>query len=470
MNSSGNNFQVLPGGHSSCHPQPYVLPIAPGLQDDVQASSHPIFDLTTDSTLSVKRSAPRGKSKAPPANKQKTSASKKKASSFSFNLPTNTIAQIKNDLVSVIQVASSKNSTSVREAYPWRGQRCWYDPKVNFDLHLLHWRTWMRHRHTYSHCAIYAPTTKSDERRKHKLNVTTARNKFLSFNIEGFGYFGFLDRFENCSHDSLMWLGGKATKHSTTAKGSTGPDQEDLSVLLIKDRPRYDRVIARALDPQQNDEDGYGSIPELLEQAHLVDPTRPAHQCLPDKAQACIKLDVCTTAPPVSTWVGNRSREPWQALFCDVRLLDLQRKIAQELSVNKYTVVYNEKQFHLTEQEDDDVDFEEDGEYTALPPTSPVTLPTMTSAEDSSPDEEEEKLPAGSTYESDDDTDTVSDKENLPTTKPKAPPNNMDSSSPTPAKNDKSADSVSTSLQNASYRPFGMILSLQDRAPSHKAN
>ncbi|GMF25491.1 unnamed protein product [Phytophthora fragariaefolia] len=191
--------------------------------------------------------------------------SPKKGLVASFNLPTNTIAQIKNDLPSFIQVASSKNPTQVREAYPLRGLRCWYDPKVYFDLHLLHWRTWLRHHHTYYHCAIYVPTTKSDERRKHKLNATTARNKFLSFDIEEFGYFGFLERFENCSHDSLMWLGGKVAKHSTTAKGSTGPVQEDLSVLLIKDRSRYDRVIARALDPQQIDEDGYGSIPELLE-------------------------------------------------------------------------------------------------------------------------------------------------------------------------------------------------------------
>ncbi|GMF45016.1 unnamed protein product [Phytophthora fragariaefolia] len=263
----------------------------------------------------------------------------------------------------------------------------------------------MRHRHSYYHCATYAPATKIDERRKHKLNATTARNKFLSFNIEEFGNFGFLDRFENCSHDSLMWLGGKAAKHSATTKGSTGTVQEDLSVLLIKDRSRYDRVIARALDPQQIDEDGYGSIPELLEQAQLVDPTRPAHQRLTDKALARIKLDVCTTPPPVSTWVGNRSRGPWKALFCDVRFLNLQRKIAEELSVSKYTVVYNEKKFRPTEQEDD-------GEYAALPPTPPVTLPTTTPAEDSSPDEEEEKPPAGSSGESDDDTDTMSDKEN----------------------------------------------------------
>ncbi|GMF31058.1 unnamed protein product [Phytophthora fragariaefolia] len=131
----------------------------------------------------------------------------------------------------------------------------------------------------------------------------------------------------------------------------------------------------------------------LLEQAQLVDPTRPAHQRLTDKALARIKLDVCTTPPPVSTWVGNRSRGPWKALFCDVRRLGLQRKIAQELSVNKYTFVYNDKKFRPTEQEDDDSDFEEDGEYPALPPTPPVTLPTATSAEDSSPDEEEETPP-----------------------------------------------------------------------------
>ncbi|GMF45014.1 unnamed protein product [Phytophthora fragariaefolia] len=53
-----------------------LLP-APGLQEDGQATSHPIFDPTADPPSSVKRSAPRGKSKAPPVKKQRTSASKK---------------------------------------------------------------------------------------------------------------------------------------------------------------------------------------------------------------------------------------------------------------------------------------------------------------------------------------------------------------------------------------------------------
>ncbi|GMF52604.1 unnamed protein product [Phytophthora fragariaefolia] len=217
-----------------------------------------------------------------------------------------------------------------------------------------------------------APSTRRPPRVTNGASISSTQRRIEKnpdFNIEEFGYFGFLDRFENGSNDSLMWLGGKVAKHSATAKGSTGPVQEDLSVLLIKDHSRYDRVIARALDPQQIDEDGYGSIPELLEQAQLVDPTRPAHQRLTDKVLARIKLDVCTTPPPVSTWIGNRSRGL-------------------------------------------------------------------------SPDEDEEKLPAGSSGESDDDTDTVSDKENPSTTKPKAPPSNTDSS-PTSAKDDKSTNSVS---------------------------
>ncbi|GMF16096.1 unnamed protein product [Phytophthora fragariaefolia] len=227
------------------------------------------------------------------------------------------------------------------------------------------------------------------------------------------------------------------------------------ALLLIKDRPRCDRVIARALDPQQINEDGYVSIPELLEQAQLVDPTRPAHQPLTDKVLARIKLDVCTTPPPVSTWVGNSSRGLWKALFCDVTLLDLQRKIDPELSANNYEVVYNDKKFRPTEQEDDDSDFEEGGEYVALPPTLPVTFPTSIPAEDRSPDDEGEKLPAGSSDEADDGADTVSDKDTPATTKSKATPSITDG---TPANSAKTTSRPAQSARPPELLPQDQVM------------
>ncbi|KAE9009987.1 hypothetical protein PR003_g15640 [Phytophthora rubi] len=211
---------------------------------------------------SSKRPAPRsaGKSKAPPAKKQRKAPKKV---IYSFNLPGATPAHVKFDLAAIVQVVTSRGLAPFRITYAWVGQRCWYNPKTHPELHLQHYRTWMRHRPLFFACALYAPTKNSEERRKLKLLAATARNCFLSSNIEEFGYYGFLELFENGSHDKSMWMGGKATKHSPGAKDAAGPIPEDLAVLFAKDRPRYDQVIARALDPKEIDTDGYASIPGL---------------------------------------------------------------------------------------------------------------------------------------------------------------------------------------------------------------
>ncbi|KAE8891359.1 hypothetical protein PF003_g24737 [Phytophthora fragariae] len=244
-----------------------------------------------------------GKSKAPPKKQRK--APKKVI--YSFNLTGTTPAQVKLDLAAIVQVATSRGLVPFRIAYAWVGQRCWYNPKKHPELHLKYYRTWMRHRPLFFACALYAPTKNSEKRRKLKLQATTARNRFLSNNIEEFDYYGFLELFENGSHDKLMWMGGKAVKHSPGAKDAARPIPEDLAVLFAKDRPRYDQMIARALDPKEIDADGYASIPELLEQTQLIDPTRKLHLRLSNRALARIKLDVASRPPPVHYWVGNRS-------------------------------------------------------------------------------------------------------------------------------------------------------------------
>ncbi|KAF4036844.1 hypothetical protein GN244_ATG11087 [Phytophthora infestans] len=52
----------------------------------------------------------------------------------------------------------------------------------------------------------------------------------------------------------LLWLGGKAAKHSTSAK-SRQDAPEDLFVLLNRDSKRYERVIARTTSKFDIDED-----------------------------------------------------------------------------------------------------------------------------------------------------------------------------------------------------------------------
>ncbi|KAE9039662.1 hypothetical protein PR001_g7409 [Phytophthora rubi] len=206
-----------------------------------------------------------------------------------------------------------------------------------------YYRTWMRHRPLFFACALYAPTKNSEKRRKLKLQATTARNCFLSSNTEEFDYYGFLELFENGSHDKLMWMGGKAAKHSPGAKDAARPIPEDLAVLFAKDHPRYDQVIARALDPKEIDADGYASIPELLEQTQLIDPTRNLHLRLSNRALARIKRG----SPADRQEKGGH----------------VQRE-------------------EVLEQGEDDSDFEDDGEYTALAPTPSLQMP-KTSDEDS---------------------------------------------------------------------------------------
>jgi len=111
------------------------------------------------------------------------------------------------DLRRLEQDAASKGKTPSQLAYPWSGKRAWYDPRVYADLHLAHWRFYVKHRAVFVLLALYTPSTDSPGRRKQKANAIKARLQFLSRNIEEFGWFGFLDRYENTIHDTLMWVG-----------------------------------------------------------------------------------------------------------------------------------------------------------------------------------------------------------------------------------------------------------------------
>ncbi|KAE9065528.1 hypothetical protein PF010_g26404 [Phytophthora fragariae] len=157
----------------------------------------------------------------------------------------------------------------------------------------------MQFRSVFLDCALYAPTTKANERRKQKLNAIVARFQFLSRNVELFGYYVFLRLIKKGAHDNLMWLGGKAAKRSASAKAAKAdhdeddvPAQEDLATVLRTNPSRYKVIIGRILDPSRVDEDGYASIPELLEQTHALDPTHPEHLRLSNRDLARVVLDV----------------------------------------------------------------------------------------------------------------------------------------------------------------------------------
>ncbi|EGZ09001.1 hypothetical protein PHYSODRAFT_252346 [Phytophthora sojae] len=311
------------------------------------------------------RSSPRTSSKTrPPSKKKQKAAAKKKAEAYDFRLPTTAPARLKIDLAALTQRAFSKGLAPFRLAYPWRKQRCWYPPSEYPELHLVHYRANMRFHE------LFFPV---GARRKEKMNACRARNELISYNIEERGYFGFLDDFENDAHDTLMWLGGRAAKHSAGAAKSKGAAHEDLGVVFAMDKILYERAIERALDPKIVDEHGYASTPELLEEAELIDPTRAPHLRLSDKALARIKLDVTSGPPSVPSWVGNRTRGPCKALLSDASLKDTIEEVVELLVLGMKVAVYDQKPFNPDEQGDDDSDFEdEDGAFTALPPTPPV--------------------------------------------------------------------------------------------------
>ncbi|KAI9996718.1 hypothetical protein PInf_014461 [Phytophthora infestans] len=344
----------------------------PGSFEDGQPPTHALFAPEPDTT--IKRPAPRNKAQSKrPAKKRRTTANSLK---YSLELPHDVPAAIRRDVDCLIKEAAGRGKTPFRQAYPWSGQRAWYDPQEHPLLHLLHWRFWMKHRATFFICALYAPTGNSDARRKKKSVAVQARLRFISANIEVFGYYSFLAQLEDKAHDTLMWYGGKAAAHS-------------------KDRALYDRTIARALDPFSIDEDGYSSVPELLEQTQALDNTRKPHLRLSDVALGRIAMDVASRSPPNPAWVGNKTSGVWKRLLSDRSLREVQTSIVQQQLDGTYEALDDVKPYDVTERGDGDSDFEgeDDDSYSALPPSAPLPArPSLTVSGSDIDEDEEDKV------------------------------------------------------------------------------
>ncbi|KAG1710175.1 hypothetical protein DVH05_017181 [Phytophthora capsici] len=353
----------------------------------------------TSKTVLTKRSASSSRV-PPPTTKKARIAPKSKAKttsrSYSLNLPDDIHPSIKADLNELLQQAVDEGKAPFRLAYPWKGQRAWYDPTEYPDLHLQHYRFWMASREAFWLSALYPPTKNSNPRRKAKTYAVQARLRFISRCIEFFGYFDFLRRLENTSHDTLMWFGGKAAKHAPGSKSKTSsfPAPEDLATLHKKDRARYDRTIARAYDPLSIDEDGYSSIPELLEQTQALDPSLSEPNRLSDRALARVFLDVTQTVPPNTNWVGNRNTGIWKKLLSNRTIGDAADEIQKQLNAGAYAVSDEEKPYDLHEQGADYSDFEDDDQdYTVLPPpqSQDSTIPPSDHDSDNQNDDREQE-------------------------------------------------------------------------------
>ncbi|KAF4148211.1 hypothetical protein GN958_ATG02597 [Phytophthora infestans] len=284
-----------------------------------------------------------------PRNSTRPKRQKSSLASRSIS-PPSVDATIERDLERLVKISEGQGKTPPRMAFSWKGYRVWYDPKHHPELHRKHWHFWMRFRLQCLLLALYPPTDNAADRRKLKASALQARLQLLSAFFEEMSYYGMLAAFEDTVHDNLMWFGGRAAKHASGANDdSKSRAQEDLGALFKRHRRRYDQVITNALDPFDVDSSGYRSIPEVLETSQAIDPTRPKNLRLSDKARARIALDVSGSNPPKGSWVGNRS--------------SLRPKPVK---------VHNDRPFQVSEQGEDDSDFEENGVFTALKPSPPV--------------------------------------------------------------------------------------------------
>ncbi|OWZ12503.1 hypothetical protein PHMEG_00014330 [Phytophthora megakarya] len=371
LNSDGSSPPVLSS--------PILLLPAPEYQQGADATTHTLFKPVPSVTKGSGRPLT-ARSKSPQHKKQKTSKHKK-----------------------------------ILPKSPGVGQRAWYPPSEFQELHRLHYKVWMTYREVMWLCALYVPCTDADRRRKAKPDAKKARLQFLSANVETFGYYDFLQRFEESVHDTLMWLGGTAAKHSaTTARSHLDSEnlQEDLVTLFRKkDKTAYRCVLGRALDPFTIDENGYASIPELLEQSGALDPIRRPR--LTTRALACVVLDVKRGRPAKDSLVGNKSSGVWNKLLADRSVLEEAKKIRLAQKAGLYEPEFRNIEFN---EDDEDSDFEdENGQFTVLPPSQSLLSGNEGSADEGglSEHESEEKSPPPKTVKS------------------KGPPPTSDPSSPT---------------------------------------
>ncbi|OWZ11392.1 hypothetical protein PHMEG_00015584 [Phytophthora megakarya] len=159
-----------------------------------------------------------------------------------------------------------------------------------------------------------------------------------------------------------MWFGGTAAKQSATAaRASFSNDvlQEDLVTLFKrKDKTAYRRVIARAMDPYSVDENGYSSIPKLLEHSGALDPPNTSYLRLTTRALACIVLDA-KKRPPTESCVGSKQTGVWKKLLSDRSVIEEMKTIRAVKKAGLYEPDIPSIDY---EQDDANSDFEDENE------------------------------------------------------------------------------------------------------------
>jgi hypothetical protein len=142
-------------------------------------------------------------------------------------------------------------------------------------------------------------------------------------------------------------------------------------VALLRDDPaQYDRKIARALGPLRVDEDGYSSIPELLEQSRALNFTREPHLRLSDRALARIAIDTDSKTTHRASWVGNRDEGPWHELLSNKALDKVRTEVSALLKNGEAVAAYSRRSFKASDKTKYDSDFQSKGRSEIKAPAS----------------------------------------------------------------------------------------------------
>ncbi|OWZ18372.1 hypothetical protein PHMEG_0007543 [Phytophthora megakarya] len=350
LNSDGSSPPVLSS--------PTLLLLAPEYQEGDGTSTHTLFK----PVLTVTKRSGRpltARSKSPQHMKQRTSKHKKILSKgYRVQLPNVVPRDVRNDIVGLIDKAATHHESPFRLAYPWAERRAWYPPSEFQELHRLHYEAypWAERRAWYPPSEF--PNFKSSTVYTMKY-AKKARLQLLSPNVETFGYYDFMQR--------------TAAKHSaTTARSHLDSEtlQENLVTLFRKkDKTAYHRVLGRALDPFTIAENGYASIPELLEQSGALDPDKTPYLLLTTRALACVVLDVKRGRPAKDSWVGNKSSGVWKKLLADRSVLEEAKNIRSAQKAGLYEPEFPNIEFN---EDDEDSDFEDDN---GIRPPDPRVIP-----------------------------------------------------------------------------------------------
>jgi hypothetical protein len=265
-------------------------------------------------------------------------------------------ADVRHAIEVVLLKAQDLGKSPCLLAFPWTGRSRWYDPAEHPDVLRAHWRFWMKHRRAFWDWAFHAPLKPGRlalaNRRKLKLRAVQARLVFLSFCIETWGFYDFMERLDE--HPQLFWFGGPPGRTSNTTAPPNTAFAEDLDWLAVHDPARYAATLENALDPGSIDAFGYPHMRSLLGTTDAILPQAPQKLRLTDRALARMRFDLTSSRKAKDTWAGPTTEDPWRTLVTSARIKTVQEQVLSALIDGTYVVPTSKA---ITKVEDRHVDW-----------------------------------------------------------------------------------------------------------------